>query len=459
MDPQPVISELFQKSDCGFSGNNDVTTGKTEDKSDLCPSFRSSSTKPKVHKSSKASMKKKSSSMYRKAPQAPKRFKPAYICFSMEKHKEIKKELGSKATVGAVSKRISQVWHSLPPNERAHWDEEAEKDKKRYEAEKSVYKGPWKILAKPSKADANAPKRPMSSFLYYAQKYRPIVKKENPELCNTEVSKLLGVMWKNAPEDEKQKYIQHEEAQRAIYNSAISDWHKKRSEATSSVPEYRQETAPNDSGLASSNLPRPYLPHHDNVVGNNKDAEQQQQQQQQQQQHMGMHTYYGQAPASHGMIPPPVPYGNYTLNSQLPPHPSYNGHYEHAHMGYPAHSTSAYSYPPYAGEQYQSYNTQQDYSVHGTQDFSSLNSINPQQDYSVHHPQDYSPHNSSSSPKEYDVLNSAPQQDYSVHSSEAPNASDSHNVYYMPQNEMEGNHYNSHASEYQEYGNDYSNHM
>merc|ERR1740139_860282 len=136
------------------------------------------------------------------------------------------------------------------------------------------------------------------------------------------------------------------------------------------------------------------------------------------------------------MIPPPVPYGNYTLNSQLPPHPSYNGHYEHAHMGYPAHSTAAYSYPPYAGEQYQSYNTQQDYSVHGTQDFSSLNSINPQQDYSVHHPQDYS-----------------------VHSSEAPNASDSHNVYYMPQNEMEGNHYNSHASEYQEYGNDYSNHM
>merc|ERR1740139_2184785 len=152
-----------------------------------------------------------------------------------------------------------------------------------------------------------------------------------------------------------------------------------------------------------------------------------------------MHTYYGQAPASHGMIPPPVPYGNYTLNSQLPPHPSYNGHYEHAHMGYPAHSTAAYSYPPYAGEQYQSYNTQQDYSVHGTQDFSSLNS--------------------SSSPKEYDVLNSAPQQDYSVHSSEAPNATDSHNVYYMPQNEMEGNHYNSHASEYQEYGNDYSNHM
>jgi len=374
----------------------------------------------------------------------------------MEKHKEIKKELGSNATVSDVSKKISRVWHALPPNERAHWDEEAEKDKKRYETEKASYNGPWKILAKPSKADANAPKRPMSSFLYYAQKYRPIAKKDNPELCNTEVSKLLGVMWKNAPEDEKQKYIQHEEAQRAIYNSAIADWHKKQAEDLSSIPEYRQETATNDSGLASSNHPRPYSPHYDNGVINNKYVEQQ---------HMGMQTYYGQPPASHGMNPPPIPYGMY---SQPPPHPSYNGQYEHPPQGYPGHSSAAYSYPSYTGEQNQSYNTQPDYSIHNPgapqHDYSVRNSGAPQHEYFVHNPgapqQEYSGHPGAPQ-QDYSIQNSGATQHYSGHNSGVPqHSNDSYNTYNIPQSDGGGgDFYASNTNLFQDYGNDYSNQM
>mmetsp|Transcript_31387 Transcript_31387/g.71804 ORF Transcript_31387/g.71804 Transcript_31387/m.71804 type:complete len:347 (-) Transcript_31387:366-1406(-) len=334
MDSQVAFDQNTRAIDLGDGSNKSSAQDETPE---LTPDgCESSPTKPNVHRTSKSCGKrKKVGSMYRKAPQAPKRFKPAYICFSMAKHKEIKKELGSNATVSDVSKRISQVWHSLPPNERAHWDQAAEEDKKRYEAEKAAYSGPWKILSKPSKADVNAPKRPMSSFLYYAQKYRPIAKKENPELCNTEVSKLLGVMWKDAPQEEKQKYIQHEEAQRALYNSAISDWHKKQAEENSSPPEYNQEKISDEAGFLSLNNPRSYSPQYDNASTNGNYTEQQQVNMQQQagmQQQVGMQPYYSHPPAPHSMMSQPMQYGMYPQ----PPHNDYsNVQYDQGqHQGY-----------------------------------------------------------------------------------------------------------------------------
>eukprot|EP00588_Corethron_pennatum_P010583 CAMPEP_0194273836 /NCGR_PEP_ID=MMETSP0169-20130528/7089_1 /TAXON_ID=218684 /ORGANISM="Corethron pennatum, Strain L29A3" /LENGTH=330 /DNA_ID=CAMNT_0039016901 /DNA_START=285 /DNA_END=1277 /DNA_ORIENTATION=- len=282
----------------------------------------------------------------------------------MANHTKIKKELGPNARVGNISKRISQVWHSLPANERAHWDKEAEEDKKRYEAEKAEYTGPWKILAKPSKVDVNAPKRPMSSFLYYAQKYRQIIKTQNPQLCNTEVSKLLGVMWKNAPKEEKQKYIEHEESKRAIYKSAISEWHKKQEEI-SLIPEHHQEHVPD-----TVRHPFPYSHQNSTSVERNEYAEEHQQQ------HTGMRTFYEQLPAPHVVMPPQMPCKMY---SQQPPYPSYNDHYEHMHQGYPI---------PITGNQNSSNNIQQDSYAHNfeapKENDSIHNSWAPQQEYFAH---------------------------------------------------------------------------
>ena len=47
----------------------------------------------------------------RKAPHAPKRFKSSYICFFMAKQGEIKKALGSEATVSLISKRSAEMWY------------------------------------------------------------------------------------------------------------------------------------------------------------------------------------------------------------------------------------------------------------------------------------------------------------------------------------------------------------
>ena len=40
-----------------------------------------------------------------------------------------------------IAKLVSEAWKKLTPEERKEWDDAAEKDKTRYEAEKTMYKG------------------------------------------------------------------------------------------------------------------------------------------------------------------------------------------------------------------------------------------------------------------------------------------------------------------------------
>ncbi|EEC51899.1 predicted protein, partial [Phaeodactylum tricornutum CCAP 1055/1] len=147
----------------------------------------------------------------------PKRFKSSYICFFMAKQNEIKEELGEKATVTAISKRSAEMWKHLPTEERTHWDDVAIKDKQRYMVEKASYTGPWQVPWKRAKKDPSAPKRPMSAFLYFSLGRRSDLKKKHPEIKNTEVSRLLGEMWRSASEEQRKPHVDKEKAEREKY--------------------------------------------------------------------------------------------------------------------------------------------------------------------------------------------------------------------------------------------------
>jgi len=178
-------------------------------------------------KTKKVVKKRQKTTKFRKAPQAPKRFKSAFIFFSVEKHPEIRKQLaaGTNSDVPNVAKLVSEAWRSLSPEDRSVWEKKAEDDKKRYELERTMYTGPWKIPAsKRAKKDPDAPKRPMSAFLAYSKKRRSEVKGENAHLSNTEVSKLLATKWKEAPEPERQVFIEQEAGERQLYKVAIAKW-------------------------------------------------------------------------------------------------------------------------------------------------------------------------------------------------------------------------------------------
>lgn len=144
----------------------------------------------------------------------------------MAKQPEIKEELGDKASVTEVSKRSAEMWRNLPADERAHWDDVAAKDKQRYMVEKATYTGPWQVPWKRAKKDPTAPKRPMSAFLNFSQDKRRRIKEENPNIRNTEVSRILGELWRNASEEEKRPHIEREKEEREKYKESIAEWRK-----------------------------------------------------------------------------------------------------------------------------------------------------------------------------------------------------------------------------------------
>jgi hypothetical protein len=93
---------------------------------------------------------KKTPQGFRKAPQAPRRFKSPYILFSISRMEEYKREKGT-TSVTAISRLVAEEWKALSPPDRKKWDQVATQDKARYNVEKSLYTGPWQVPSKRSK--------------------------------------------------------------------------------------------------------------------------------------------------------------------------------------------------------------------------------------------------------------------------------------------------------------------
>ena len=143
-----------------------------------------------------------------------------------------------------VAKIISEEWRNMKPEDRAVWDEKARLDKERFEVEKALYTGPWKIPVKQkSVKDPGAPKRPMSSFLSYSNSKRSEIKRTHPGISNSDASKLLARMWKEAPYEEKREHIEREERLREIYKREISEYRNKKKNDIEEVREEREKAA------------------------------------------------------------------------------------------------------------------------------------------------------------------------------------------------------------------------
>jgi hypothetical protein len=91
-----------------------------------------------------------------------------------------------------------------------------------------MYKGPWKIPAnKRTPKDPTAPKRPMSAFLAFSNKRRAALKRQTPDATNADLSKMLSVTWKEAPDELRKKYMEEEAELRQKYKIAMAAWRRK----------------------------------------------------------------------------------------------------------------------------------------------------------------------------------------------------------------------------------------
>lgn len=120
-------------------------------------------------------------------------------------------------------RQIAEEWKKITSKERAHWNEMARQDRIRYDEQRKTYTG-WAIPRRRAKKHPLAPKRPMSAFLRFSQTRRSIVKMQNPDMSNTDVSRLLGEMWHNAPDSERIPYIEDEIKERKVYKADVAKW-------------------------------------------------------------------------------------------------------------------------------------------------------------------------------------------------------------------------------------------
>ena len=229
-----------------------------------------------------SSQKTTTTARFKKAPDAPKRFKSAFIIFSAEKHKKIKAkfaEQGRSEKTTDIAKLVSEAWREMPPEEREGWEEKARQDKARYEMERSLYKGPWKIPAnKRTPKDPSAPKRPMSAFLAYSNKRRAALKRQHPDATNADLSKMLSKTWKELSMDLKSKYMEEEAELRAKYKVEMAKWRKKVAEEKKAERKEREamalqaaEARQNDPGLMMSDNTQTTSPGQQQAHNSNND--------------------------------------------------------------------------------------------------------------------------------------------------------------------------------------------
>jgi high mobility group protein B1 len=160
----------------------------------------------------------------------PKPPRSAFICFKDYKKEEIMKKKGITKDNDDLLKVFADAWKELSDKERAYWDEEARNDKVRFVTEKKGYTGPSNQKKTRAKKDPNAPKRPMSAFLKFSKTRRKTVKEENPSVSNTDVSRLLGEIWRNSSDAEKAPYVEAEIIEREKYKEEMRKFREEKSQ-------------------------------------------------------------------------------------------------------------------------------------------------------------------------------------------------------------------------------------
>ena len=121
------------------------------------------------------------------------------------------------------------------------------KDKKTKKAKKTRAVLPGK--GRKAKKDPNAPKRAMSSFMFYSNEVRGHVSSQNPSMKFTDVSKEIGRRWKEMDSSEKLKYETLAADDKERYKREKSDFDKigageKKKENGAAVEEKRRTDYP-----------------------------------------------------------------------------------------------------------------------------------------------------------------------------------------------------------------------
>ena len=75
-----------------------------------------------------------------------------------------------------------------------------------------------------AKRDPNKPKRPKNSYTFFCNSKREEVKINNPDFKFSDVNKVLGKMWKECSNTEKEKYIVLGNKEKSKYKEDMEEY-------------------------------------------------------------------------------------------------------------------------------------------------------------------------------------------------------------------------------------------
>ncbi|CEO94811.1 HMG box domain-containing protein [Plasmodiophora brassicae] len=155
-------------------------------------------------------------------PNAPKHPISAYLFFVAESRAKLCKDNPAMG-FGEMAKYIGNKWKEMDASERARYEEMSERDKMRYERDLRSYTKsddedasvnasnvrvqPQSENGKRRKRAANAPKHPVSAYLFFVAEQRRALSTATPGKSFKELATEIGMRWKNLTKTEREPYL------------------------------------------------------------------------------------------------------------------------------------------------------------------------------------------------------------------------------------------------------------
>lgn len=149
-----------------------------------------------------------------KDPNKPKRATSAYFYFLAHCRKEAAKL--NKPQISEFTKNASVEWAKLGATEKKKFEDQAAKDKQRYEEEMAEYKG--------KTVDPNKPKRGPTAYFLFLADFR--IEMADQGIEHKELLRLAGERWRNLSPDKKGPYEKKALEESKKYEVAMAEYRK-----------------------------------------------------------------------------------------------------------------------------------------------------------------------------------------------------------------------------------------
>eukprot|EP00745_Piridium_sociabile_P033484 TRINITY_DN57391_c1_g2_i3.p1 TRINITY_DN57391_c1_g2~~TRINITY_DN57391_c1_g2_i3.p1 ORF type:complete len:203 (-),score=78.32 TRINITY_DN57391_c1_g2_i3:1424-2032(-) len=147
----------------------------------------------------------------------PKRSTSAYFYY-LAHCREVANKTGKNISrIAEFTKESSAKWREMNEVQKKPFDEQAAKDKERYDREMTAYRG--------KKVDPNKPKRPMTAYFMFLGDFR--IKMKNRGVDHKEILRLAGEEWRNMNAEDKKPFEKRSIEAGRRYETEMAEYRKK----------------------------------------------------------------------------------------------------------------------------------------------------------------------------------------------------------------------------------------